>query len=115
MLDDENNSIHNNTNLTINVTTSNHNNSATRKQLRNDDLNNQSMQSIRQAMNIKSDSSILSIYSPKTCPICMESYHTDDEIAWSSNEECAHAFHLACIMKWLMNNSNCPMCRSKFV
>lgn len=86
----------------------------TRKQQQHDDINNKSMRSIRQSMNIKTESS-LSIYSPTTCPICLEPYQTGDEIAWSSNKECPHAFHLDCIIKWLMDNTKCPMCRSKYL
>ena len=72
------------------------------------------MRSIRRSMNVKMDST-LTLYSPKICPICMESYHTGEEIAWSSNDECPHAFHLDCMMGWLMEHSNCPMCRAEYL
>lgn len=92
----------------------NSNNEDTEEDQDAENLNNKSMISLRKAKNLKTHSS-LSIYSPKICPICMESYHTDEEIAWSMNEECPHAFHLDCIMAWLMENSKCPMCRSDFL
>jgi hypothetical protein len=56
-----------------------------------------------------------SLYSPKTCPICLEDYKVDDDIAWSNNEECPHAFHLDCIMGWLMENDDCPLCRADYL
>jgi len=53
----------------------------------------------------------LLLYSPKACPICLESYRAGDEICWSKNENCPHAFHLECMTEWLMENDDCPMCR----
>ncbi len=94
------------------ASSSHHNNS--RRQKRHKDMNNHSMRSIRRAMKVKTDS-IFSLYSPKICPICMESYHTGEEIAWSTNEDCPHAFHLDCIMGWLIDHSTCPMCRNEYI
>jgi len=34
------------------------------------------------------------LYSPKTCAICLDSYKLDDKICWSKNEACNHAYHL---------------------
>ena len=56
-----------------------------------------------------------SLYSPQTCPICCEDYEVGDDIAWSKNEECHHAYHVECILEWLMDNKDCPMCRSNFL
>eukprot|EP00554_Chaetoceros_debilis_P007534 CAMPEP_0194076354 /NCGR_PEP_ID=MMETSP0149-20130528/3161_1 /TAXON_ID=122233 /ORGANISM="Chaetoceros debilis, Strain MM31A-1" /LENGTH=209 /DNA_ID=CAMNT_0038757073 /DNA_START=305 /DNA_END=935 /DNA_ORIENTATION=+ len=56
-----------------------------------------------------------SLYSPKTCPICFEDYKKGDDIAWSKNEKCHHAYHVDCIMQWLMENDDCPMCREQYV
>ena len=33
-------------------------------------------------------------YSPKTCAICLDSYKLNDNICWSNNEACYHAYHL---------------------
>ena len=77
-------------------------------------MNNKSMKSLREAMKIKSKST-LSLYSPTRCPICLASYDTGEEIAWSKNEECHHAFHLECIMGWLMDHDSCPMCRLNYL
>jgi hypothetical protein len=74
----------------------------------------QSMRSLRKVMGIQGVSNS-SLYSPKVCPICMEPYKAGDEIAWSKNEECHHAFHLDCILNWLMNNDECPMCRGDYL
>ncbi len=56
-----------------------------------------------------------SLYSPKICPICLEEYKVGEEIAWSNNHECPHAFHLDCILDWLMENDDCPLCRGKYL
>ena len=29
--------------------------------------------------------------------------------------ECKHTFHLHCIIKWIEENENCPLCRAKWV
>jgi hypothetical protein len=62
-----------------------------------------------------SSSTSTSIYSPKSCPICLEKYKENDEICWSKNEECFHAFHLECMVDWLSENDNCPLCRSHYL
>ena len=61
--------------------------------------------SIRNLLNIQSERSASStLYNPKECPICLEAYEVGDEIAWSHNYDCEHAFHLDCILDWLMEN-----------
>ena len=30
---------------------------------------------------------------PNCCAVCLGSYHVGDEVVWSSNPRCAHAFH----------------------
>ena len=44
------------------------------------------------------------------CPICLESYHGDQEVLLL---ECRHIFHKPCSMKWFDKHSHCPMCRAK--
>jgi len=56
-----------------------------------------------------------SLYSPKVCPICCEEYKKGDDIAWSKNESCYHAYHVDCIMEWLMDHDDCPLCREKYI
>jgi HRD ubiquitin ligase complex, ER membrane component len=64
----------------------------------------------------KDDESISStIYSPKSCAICMTSYKDGDDICWSRNDNCVHAFHLKCMMTWLMKHDDCPLCRCNFL
>ena len=55
------------------------------------------------------------LYSPTSCAICLDSYSIGDEIAWSHNDLCHHAFHLECIVDWLMKHDECPMCRLNYL
>ena len=48
------------------------------------------------------------------CNICLEEYKIGDEIAWSKNELCHHAFHKECIIEWLARHQDCPVCRNKY-
>jgi hypothetical protein len=73
-----------------------------------------SMHSTRQHI-IVASSHHSSLCSPRSCPICYEKYKKGDEIAWSHNEECLHGFHLKCILEWLVDNDECPMCRSNYI
>ena len=56
-----------------------------------------------------------SIYNPRSCAICMAKYEHNDDICWSKNEKCYHAFHLNCVIPWLMKHNECPMCRRHFL
>ncbi len=67
------------------------------------------------ASSMPSRDSAASLYSPSTCPICIETYKMGEEIAWSFNEKCHHAFHLECISDWLMSHDDCPMCRLDYL
>lgn len=65
------------------------------------------------------------------CSICLEQYLPDDTIAWakdggddpSSNTSssnapsigCEHIFHKECLMAWLQDNDECPLCRRKVI
>eukprot|EP00979_Chaetoceros_neogracilis_P010279 scaffold2428_cov192-Chaetoceros_neogracile.AAC.2 len=55
------------------------------------------------------------LYSPKTCAICLEIYKVNDTICWSANEACHHAYHLDCMVDWLMENDECPLCRENYL
>eukprot|EP00979_Chaetoceros_neogracilis_P014037 scaffold4371_cov230-Chaetoceros_neogracile.AAC.1 len=55
------------------------------------------------------------LYSPKTCAICLEIYKVNDTICWSANEACHHAYHLDCMVGWLMENDECPLCRENYL
>lgn len=87
--------------------------------LKKKDMIIENLQSIRSSLNISFQNNIdakrNSLYSQKTCPICCEDYAKDDDIAWSKNEECCHAFHTDCIIPWLMDHEECPMRRSRYI
>lgn len=53
-------------------------------------------------------------YEPESCVICMQRYKNGDDICFSQNEKCFHAFHTECIVPWLMQHENCPMCREGY-
>lgn len=53
--------------------------------------------------------------SPTTCDICLLDYEVGEEVAWSNNEGCIHAFHKECITDWLLRNPKCPLCRRDYV
>jgi hypothetical protein len=75
-----------------------------------------SLNSIRRCLNMTASSKQAeSIYSPRSCPVCCEDYEKGDDIAWSRNEDCVHAFHFKCIVEWLVENDDCPMCRSDYL
>lgn len=52
---------------------------------------------------------------PNVCSICLEPYKENEEICWSKNENCTHAFHLDCMVNWLMDHDECPICRSAYL
>jgi len=54
-------------------------------------------------------------YSDKSCPICLEKYAAGEEICWSKNDKCVHVFHLECMLAWLIQNDNCPLCRENYL
>ena len=55
---------------------------------------------------------------PNTCAICFESYKPGDTVAWSNNRQCIHAFHLDCVLEYLVlvkgRRVPCPTCRQTF-
>ena len=52
---------------------------------------------------------------PLVCPICYEEYEKNESISISRNDECHHVYHVECILQWLMDNDDCPMCRCKYI
>ncbi len=52
--------------------------------------------------------------SVQICNICLEEYKVGEKIGWSKNDECYHAFHKDCIIEWLANHDECPICRNKY-
>jgi len=53
---------------------------------------------------------------PGVCAICLCEYEPDDEISWSPEPLCQHAFHKDCIISWLAkkDEAKCPVCRQDF-
>jgi len=49
------------------------------------------------------------------CTICLSEIVAGEEVAWSSNHDCSHIFHRACIRAWLLIQKECPMCRKVFL
>ena len=42
-----------------------------------------------------------------TCSICLNIVGKR-----KCKTECGHSFHYKCIYKWILNNDNCPLCRT---
>mmetsp|Transcript_836 Transcript_836/g.2454 ORF Transcript_836/g.2454 Transcript_836/m.2454 type:complete len:523 (-) Transcript_836:89-1657(-) len=57
-------------------------------------------------------------FDQKMCPICLEEFSLQDVAKGTevtTNLDCGHRFHKACIDRWLRNqasNSTCPLCRA---
>ena len=49
------------------------------------------------------------------CPICFEEYKERDEICWSHNPQCRHAFHRSCAESWFLKHDECPCCRANYL
>lgn len=50
-----------------------------------------------------------------TCDICLLEFQVGEDIAWSPNLECSHAFHKDCVLDWLVRKPTCPSCRSDYL
>lgn len=46
----------------------------------------------------------------KTCCICYSDFNSDDTII---ELKCLHIYHISCIIQWLINNKDCPYCKTK--
>ena len=49
------------------------------------------------------------------CEICLMDYEVGDEVCFSPNKDCTHAFHTECIADWLLKNNTCPVCRQDYL
>ncbi|XP_062606410.1 E3 ubiquitin-protein ligase RNF181-like [Saccostrea cucullata] len=48
----------------------------------------------------------------KKCPVCLGLLDEEDETI--ELPKCSHRFHSSCILPWLQQVNNCPMCREEF-
>ena len=44
----------------------------------------------------------------KRCTICLEDFKINDLVIYLP---CFHFFHKKCITKWILNKTNCPLCK----
>lgn len=53
---------------------------------------------------------------PSACAVCLCPYEVGDDVTWSPEEQCQHAFHRDCIVAWLIKKREhlCPCCRQEF-
>lgn len=53
---------------------------------------------------------------PGVCAICLCPYVDGNQVSWSPDNPCQHAFHTDCIISWLAKKEEpqCPVCRQEF-
>jgi hypothetical protein len=56
----------------------------------------------------------VSTNSVQLCAICLEDYQVGEDIGWSRNILCYHAFHKDCIVESLKAHDSCPICRNSY-
>ena len=61
------------------------------------------------------DISISKLQNNEFCSICLEAYDISEEICSSKNKMCHHKFHLDCMVSWLMDHDECPICRLPYL
>lgn len=45
------------------------------------------------------------------CSICLDQYFVGETICWAKTNKCNHIFHQDCIVRWLQDHDECPLCR----
>ena len=48
-----------------------------------------------------------------SCPVCLVEFEHSENVL--SSPSCPHVFHNKCILEWLANHNDCPICRRQFV
>ncbi|CAL4983815.1 unnamed protein product [Urochloa decumbens] len=51
-----------------------------------------------------------SSFSSATCAVCLEAARSGER--WRAMPACRHAFHAACVDRWLARKPACPLCRT---
>ena len=59
--------------------------------------------------------SMANLQNDAICTICLEGHKEKDEICSSRNKLCPHKFHLDCMVSWLMDHDECPVCRFPYL
>lgn len=49
------------------------------------------------------------------CSICLCPYEDGETVCWAKNDECDHIFHEDCIVQWLVDHDECPLCRTNLL
>lgn len=49
------------------------------------------------------------------CSICLDYYKAKETVCWAKNDDCDHIFHQDCIVQWLVDHDDCPLCRSNLL
>jgi len=62
-----------------------------------------------------SSAASMELYTTKSCFICLERYKVGESIVWSKNKECCHSFHENCMVRWLIDHDDCPLCRKDYL
>ena len=47
----------------------------------------------------------------RECSVCLACFDDADHLRLLPR--CRHAFHLACVDRWLESNASCPLCRAR--
>ena len=47
------------------------------------------------------------------CAICRKEYRVNEELCWSQDPLCNHVFHRACMLEWIQEHDECPLCSSQ--
>ena len=48
----------------------------------------------------------------KQCSICLSEIKENKNVCIT---ECMHEYHTSCLLKWLVNNETCPICRNTLI
>lgn len=49
------------------------------------------------------------------CSICLDPYVANETVCWAKNDDCDHIFHQDCIVQWLVDHDDCPLCRTNLL